>query len=44
MEEEHLAESVESIESIEKPKKPRSDKQLAAFEKARAKRVENAKI
>ena len=38
MEEEHLA------ESIEKPKKPRSDKQLAAFEKARAKRVENAKI
>ena len=38
MEEEHLA------ESIEKPKKPRSEKQLAAFEKARAKRVENAKI
>jgi len=39
MEEEHLGEN-----SIEKPKKPRSDKQLAAFEKARAKRLENAKI
>lgn len=41
MEEEPL---VESNELIEKPKKPRSEKQLAAFEKARAKRVENAKI
>ena len=39
MEEEHLGET-----SIEKPKKPRSEKQLAAFDKARAKRVENAKI
>jgi hypothetical protein len=43
MEEEPLAENT-SNETIEKPKKPRSDKQLAAFEKARAKRVENAKI
>ena len=41
MEEEPL---VESNELIEKPKKARSEKQLAAFEKARAKRVENAKI
>lgn len=39
MEEEHLEEN-----TIEKPKKPRSEKQLAAFELARAKRVENAKI
>lgn len=45
MEEEHLAET-NTIDSIEKPKKskPRSDLQVAAFEKARAKRVENAKI
>jgi hypothetical protein len=42
MEEEHLAKN--TIDSIEKPKKPRSEKQLIAFEKARAKRVENAKI
>lgn len=38
MEEEHLD------ETIQKPKKPRSEKQLLAFEKAREKRVENAKI
>jgi hypothetical protein len=38
MEEEHLD------EIIQKPKKPRSEKQLLAFEKAREKRVENAKI
>ena len=43
IEEEHLAENTID-NTIEKPKKPRSELQLLAFEKARAKRVENAKI
>ena len=38
-----MPEKVEETKVVEKPKKPRSQKQIEAFEKARAKRAENLK-